>query len=314
MIQGRFGAEVLPYSESLADVSLTSTAPEVWRSLGYWLFYVRDPYAATTTESLRYLSSTASIFVSYMLPIVCLLGLVWVRWAHRRFAALLVAAGALLGGRRAPDRRPVAADAGCSPVTTRAGLALALRSSTRALPVMNLGLALLAGSFVAACAGVRLRRPAWRVDSSIAAGADRGSRSSTCRRCGPVPSSTRRSSATSLRLRRGPTPPPIARRGRRHRAACCSCRAPSSAPSGGGTRSTNRCPGLTDKPLITRDLLPLGSAGGDGPAVRPRRPGPGRGVRTVVVGTRLAMARRRHGLGRQRPRLRPLPHGPAARR
>ena len=111
VIQGRFGAEVLPYSESLADVSLTSTAPEVWRSLGYWLFYVRDPYAATTTESLRYLSSTASIFISYMLPIVCLAGLVWVRWAHRRFAALLVATGAAARRRRAPDRRPVAADA-----------------------------------------------------------------------------------------------------------------------------------------------------------------------------------------------------------
>src|SRR5688572_13893338 len=51
VIQGRYGAEILPYSESLADVSLTATAPEIWRSFGYWLFYVRDPYAATTTES-----------------------------------------------------------------------------------------------------------------------------------------------------------------------------------------------------------------------------------------------------------------------
>ena len=163
LIQGRFGAEILPYSESLADVSLTSTAPEVWRSLGYWLFYVRDPYAATTTESLRYLSSTWSILVSYLLPITCLVGLVWVRWAHRRFAALLIAAGALLAvgvhpiHDRSPLMRLVAGN-------DEGGLALALRSSTRALPVMNLGVALLAGSFVAACAGVRLRRPAWRVD------------------------------------------------------------------------------------------------------------------------------------------------------
>ena len=31
IVQGRYGAEVLPYSESLADVSFTATAPEVWR-------------------------------------------------------------------------------------------------------------------------------------------------------------------------------------------------------------------------------------------------------------------------------------------
>ncbi|MGH8922751.1 MAG: alpha-(1-_3)-arabinofuranosyltransferase domain-containing protein, partial [Actinomycetes bacterium] len=47
VIQGRRGAEVLAYSESLESVSYTSTSPEVWRGLGYWLTYVRDPYAAT---------------------------------------------------------------------------------------------------------------------------------------------------------------------------------------------------------------------------------------------------------------------------
>ena len=45
-IQGRRGADVLAYSESLESVSYTSTSPEVWRNLGYWLTYVRDAYAA----------------------------------------------------------------------------------------------------------------------------------------------------------------------------------------------------------------------------------------------------------------------------
>src|SRR5690606_5385722 len=40
LIQGRHGADVLPYSEALRDVALTSTGPEVWRGLGYWLFYI----------------------------------------------------------------------------------------------------------------------------------------------------------------------------------------------------------------------------------------------------------------------------------
>ena len=44
-IQGRLGADVLAYSESLESVSYTSTSTEVWRGLGYWLTYVRDAYA-----------------------------------------------------------------------------------------------------------------------------------------------------------------------------------------------------------------------------------------------------------------------------
>jgi arabinofuranan 3-O-arabinosyltransferase len=258
VIQGRFGAEILPYSESLADVSLTSTAPEIWRSLGYWLFYVHDPYAATTTESLRYLSSTWSIVISYLLPITCLLGLVWVRWAHRRFAALLIAAGALLAvgvhpiHDRSPLMRVVAGD-------DEGGLALALRSSTRALPVMNLGMALFAGSFVSACAGLRLRRPAWRVDGLTA--------------CVLIVvailnlPSLWTGAFVDPALERDESPP----------AAWTDAAAELDAtgPQGRvlqvpgaefgafrwGYTVDQPLPGLTAKPLITRDLLPLGSAG-----------------------------------------------------
>src|SRR5690606_7429662 len=96
LIQGRYGADVLPYSEALRDVALTSTGTEVWRGLGYWLFYVRDPFTAATSESLRYLTSTPSIVVSFAVPIVAVAGLTFTRWAHRRFAGLLVAAGLVL--------------------------------------------------------------------------------------------------------------------------------------------------------------------------------------------------------------------------
>lgn len=147
VVQGRYGADVLPFSESLADVSLTATSAEVWRGLGYWLFYLRDPYAATTTASLRYLVSTPAIVVSYVVPVACLLGLVWVRWPHRRFAALLIATGGVLAvgvhpiGDRSPLMRLLAG-------SDEGGLALALRSSTRAVPMLLLGLALAGASMV----------------------------------------------------------------------------------------------------------------------------------------------------------------------
>ena len=61
VIQGRYGADVLAYSESLEAVSFTSTSTEVTRGLGYWLFYVRDAYAPTTTASIDHLASGRTI-------------------------------------------------------------------------------------------------------------------------------------------------------------------------------------------------------------------------------------------------------------
>ena len=49
LVQSRWGAPVLLYSETLEDVSRNSTGPEVFRGMGYWLFYGRDAFAATTT-------------------------------------------------------------------------------------------------------------------------------------------------------------------------------------------------------------------------------------------------------------------------
>ena len=145
VIQGRRGADVLAYSESLESVSFTSTATEVLRGLGYWLFYIRDAFGATTSSSLDHLSSVKIIVAGIGLLALCLLGLVVTGWQHRRYAALLVACGTVLGVGVHPIDDP-------SPLMSgllgdgEGGLALALRSSTRAVPVLLLGLALSAAA------------------------------------------------------------------------------------------------------------------------------------------------------------------------
>lgn len=157
VIQGRHGADVLAYSESLESVSFTSTSTEVTRGLGYWLFYVRDAYAATTTASLDHLVSGRTIVAGYAVIAAGLAGLVGFRWPHRRFAALLFGAGVILGVGVHPIDDP-------SPVMSllvgdgEGGLALALRSSTRAVPVLLLGLGLGAAALVAHVGAVRLPR------------------------------------------------------------------------------------------------------------------------------------------------------------
>ncbi len=161
VVQARHGAPVLAFSETLADVSRNSTGSEVLRGLGYWLFYIRDPAGPATTASVDYLVSTGGILVSYAVVLVGLCGLALVHWPARRFAALCVAVGTVLavGVHPLDDPSPLVSllvpDDGT-------GLALALRSSTRAVPVLVLGVALGAGALVALlpAATAGLRRPA----------------------------------------------------------------------------------------------------------------------------------------------------------
>lgn len=156
VVQSRHGAPVLAYSETLSDVSRSSTGSEVLRGLGYWLFYLRDPFAPTTSASFAYLVSTRVIAVSYAVTLIGLAGIAMTSSLFRRYAALLVLTGVILSvgvhpiGSSSPLMSLLSTDDG-------SGLALALRSSTRALPLLVLGLALGVGSLVAAIPPARPR-------------------------------------------------------------------------------------------------------------------------------------------------------------
>jgi len=154
-IQGRHGADLLDYSESLEDVSYTASSVEVWRALGYWLMYVRDAYAPTTTAGADYMTSGRVAVAGFVLLLAAVAGLVATRFAARRYALVLVFAGVVLavGVHPFADPSPIAAfltGDGSS------GLALALRSSTRALPLLTLGLGLGLGALVEAAGRPRV--------------------------------------------------------------------------------------------------------------------------------------------------------------
>ena len=154
LVQGRHGADLLRFSETLRDVSYTSVSVETLRGLGYWLFYIADPYAHTTTASIPYLTNPVLIGVSFVVPALCLAALAAVRWQHRRFAAWSIIAGLVLAvgvhpyDNPSPLMRPL--------VDSVAGLAL--RSSTRALPLAVMGMALAAGAAVTALGTQRRRQ------------------------------------------------------------------------------------------------------------------------------------------------------------
>jgi arabinofuranan 3-O-arabinosyltransferase len=255
-IQGRLGADVLAYSESLESVSFTSTSAEVWRNLGYWLTYVRDAYAATTTAARDYMVSGRLIVTGFLILLVALAGLIATRWRQRRFAVALVVTGVVLGVGVHPFEDP-------SPLMNalmgdgETGLALALRSSTRAVPVLVLGVALGIGSLVDALGGFRLAS-AWIVRLAAAAAV-------ALLAVANLPSLTGHRWVDPA-LDRDESPP---------RAWFDATAALDAAPAGyrvwqvpgaefgafrWGYTVDPPLPGLTKRPLVTRDLLPLGSA------------------------------------------------------
>ncbi len=257
VIQGRRGAEVLAYSESLESVSFTSTSTEVWRGLGYWLTYIRDPFAPTTTAATDHMLSGRLIAGGFVLLVIALLGVVLTRWRERRFAIALIVTGVVLGvgvhplGDPSPLMDVLAGDG-------ETGLALALRSSTRAVPMLMLGLALSAGALVDALGSFRLVRRITVRPFAMAGIA--------------LLALVNLPSITDHRL----VDPALDRDQDVPAAWVEAAEALDEAPTGfrvlqlpglefgafrWGYTVDPPLPGLTARPLVTRDLLPLGSPG-----------------------------------------------------
>ena len=204
--------------------------------------------------------------------------------------------------RRPPVRRPVP-DRRSFRGDGQHGLSLALRSSTRAVPLLALGLALGSAALVDAIG----RTIAWRRAVFAAA--------VVLVALGNLPVLTGHRLVDPA-LERDEDPPAAWTEAAaalddaaRRATACCSCRAPSSGRSAGATPSIRRCP--ADRPPARHPRPPPARlAGGDGPPVRPRRPLPGRSGRARRRRPDRPPVRRRHDLAARRRRLRPLPHAP----
>ena len=141
ILQARHGADVLAYSETLESVSSTSNSVEVLRGFGYWLSYVGLDTVPLTTASRGALSSALSVFASLVLPILAVGALAVTRRPAGRLGIRFVVVGLVL----AVGAHPIVAP---SPffdmVLSRpdSSFALALRSSTRAVPVLLIGLSM----------------------------------------------------------------------------------------------------------------------------------------------------------------------------
>ncbi|MEM7141423.1 MAG: alpha-(1-_3)-arabinofuranosyltransferase family protein [Actinomycetota bacterium] len=151
VLQGGYSLPVTRYTETYQTVAAASTAPEVFRGLGYWFFYGNDKFGPWIEPSVEYTQGVWLLFLSYGLVVLSLLGAAFVRWRHRSFFVLLIVLGGLIAIGGHPFDAPSPLGSVFKDFTgTDAGLAL--RSTPRALPMLVLATSVLLGTVVNAVA------------------------------------------------------------------------------------------------------------------------------------------------------------------
>lgn len=148
LIEGKYGLNVLKYTETIKDVSSTQYPYEILRGVGYWMFYGRDPTSFWNSASLLVAKHPIVVLVSLLVPATALLAATTVRWRYRLFFIGLILTGVVIGVAAAPFDNPSIAGSVFKLFAGKSSLGLALRSTTRATPLIALGMAVLL------CAGV----------------------------------------------------------------------------------------------------------------------------------------------------------------
>lgn len=250
VVEGRYGADVLAYSETVGAVSTTASATEGLRGLGYWLFYGGGVDGPWNSAARPYLSNAVVLTVGFSLAAVGLLGLTITRWWPRRWLSVQALVGLVLASVAFPPSSPSLLGRAVLHGNARSTIVLALRSATRALPLVVLALAVGVGAVVHVV-GSRVPRRAWAPAVGVAVLAVLNLPAlfagdlvdAALRRPQDVPSWWREVAA---QLASGT--------GR-----VLEVPGQEFAAYRWGTTTDPLLPGLTDRPLLTRDLLPLGA-------------------------------------------------------
>jgi hypothetical protein len=159
---------ILRTTESIPTVTRTSSAAETLRGLGYWFFYGVDKLGLYLTSAAGYMNSLWLLAVSFAVPALGFLAAFCVRWRERAYFIVLVLVGTVLAVGAHPLSAPTPLGRLQKAGATGSSLGLALRSTTRAAPLVILGIAVLLGAAVAAVA------QRWKVAGVLAAAATTG--------------------------------------------------------------------------------------------------------------------------------------------
>ncbi|HJR26545.1 MAG TPA: alpha-(1-_3)-arabinofuranosyltransferase family protein, partial [Acidimicrobiales bacterium] len=140
-IGGRYGLPILSVTETVAATSSTTSAAEVLRGLGYWFFYGGDAHRPWLDGlATPYMTSPALLVASFAVPVLALVLATRLRWSSRAYFALLITIGTLIAtiSFSSPWRSP--AGVSFEEASRQVDLVLSLRNTQRAGPLVALGL------------------------------------------------------------------------------------------------------------------------------------------------------------------------------
>lgn len=156
-IQGRYGIDILRYTETYTTVANASSAAEVFRGLGYWFFYGTDALGPWFKAAVTLTQSLPAIAVSFAVPTAAVIAALLTRFRYRIFVVSLAIAGVVISvGAHPLDQPTLYGRLFFEFTTTSSGLAM--RSTPRAMPLWSLAIAIFLGAGVAALTRWRPQR------------------------------------------------------------------------------------------------------------------------------------------------------------
>ena len=153
-VQATNGIDVLQYTESVETTAAASSAQEVLRGLGYWFFYGDDPVGPWVGFSRPYQTATWLLLVTFAVPALALAGGAVARWSERTFFVGLTFVGLVLAVGPYPYDQPSPVGAALK-AFLHSDVGMAMRSLPRAAPLVVLGLAVMLGAGVQAATRAR---------------------------------------------------------------------------------------------------------------------------------------------------------------
>ncbi|MFM7060323.1 MAG: alpha-(1-_3)-arabinofuranosyltransferase family protein [Actinomycetes bacterium] len=147
-IEGRFGVNILRFTETVSTVTATSTPSEIVRGLGYWFFYGGDRLGPWNDARSSFTQRLPFILTSFLVPTLAFAGAALVRWRARAYFVLLVVAGVVIAVGAAPYDDPSPYGEAFKWFTLNSPTGFALRNVNRAVPIVIVGLAALLGAGV----------------------------------------------------------------------------------------------------------------------------------------------------------------------
>ena len=149
-IEGKYGLDILRFTESIDIVSKTSLPFEVLRGLGNWYFYGKDRVGLWADARVDFTQRSLFIFISMLIPMLTLLAAGLLRWRVRAYFVLLALVGVGIAVGAEPYSNPSVLGSLYKSWALTSNLGFALRNTGRAAPLVVLSFAVLLGAGVTA--------------------------------------------------------------------------------------------------------------------------------------------------------------------